>query len=61
MGALAPLRAKAEQEGSSDFTPFWSGQASPLGREMPAMEFTRKLVQEAFDRFKQLSVATEDR
>jgi nitronate monooxygenase len=61
MGALAPLRAKAEQQGSSDFTPFWSGQASPLGREMPAMEFTRKLVQEAFDRFKQLSVATEDR
>jgi len=37
IGALAPLRAKAEQQGSGDFTPFWSGQASPLAREMPAM------------------------
>jgi nitronate monooxygenase len=54
MGALAPLRAKAEEQGSSDLTPFWSGQASPLGREMPAMELTRKLVQETVDRLKQL-------
>ena len=57
MGALAPLRAKAEQQGNSDFTPFWSGQASPLGREMPARELTLKLVQEAVDRLKQLSIA----
>jgi nitronate monooxygenase len=56
MGALAPLRAKAEQQGSSDFTPFWSGQASPLGREMPARALTLKLVQEVIDRFKQLSM-----
>jgi nitronate monooxygenase len=56
MGALAPLRAKAEQQGSSDFTPFWSGQASPLGREMPAGELTRKLAQEAVDRLRHLSV-----
>jgi nitronate monooxygenase len=56
MGALAPLRAKAEQLGNRDFTPFWSGQASPLGREMPARELTLKLVQEAVDRLKQLSV-----
>jgi nitronate monooxygenase len=55
MGALAPLRAKAEQQGSSDFTPFWSGQASPLGRKMPARVLTLKLVQEAVNRFKQLS------
>jgi nitronate monooxygenase len=55
MGALAPLRAKAEQQGSSDFTPFWSGQASPLGRKMPARQLTLKLVQEASNRFKQLS------
>jgi nitronate monooxygenase len=54
MGALAPLRARAEQQGSSDFTPFWSGQASPLGREMPAGELTVKLAQEAVDRLKQL-------
>jgi nitronate monooxygenase len=55
MGALAPLRAKAEQRGKLDFTPFWSGQAASLGREMPAEELTLKLVQEAVDRLKQLS------
>ena len=59
MGALAPLRAKAEQQGNTDFTPFWSGQASPLGREMPARELTFKLVQEAVDRLKQLSQTVE--
>jgi nitronate monooxygenase len=57
MGPLAPLRAKAEQQGIRDFTPFWSGQASPLGREMPARELTLKLVQEAVDRLKQLSTS----
>ncbi len=56
MGALGPLRAKAEQQGNRDFTPFWSGQASSLGREMPAGELTLKLAQEAVDRLKQLSV-----
>ena len=56
MEALAPLRAKAEQQGNTDFTPFWSGQASPLGREMPAMELTLKLAQEAVDRLKHLSI-----
>jgi nitronate monooxygenase len=56
MGALAPLRAKAERQGNTDFTPFWSGQASPLGREIPAMELTLKLAQEAVDRLKQLTI-----
>ena len=56
MGALSPLRAKAEQQGSSDFTPFWAGQAAPLGREMPARDLTFKLVQEAVDRLKQISI-----
>jgi nitronate monooxygenase len=56
IGALAPLRAKTEQQGSSDFTPFWSGQASPLAREMPARELTLKLVQEAVDRLRQLGL-----
>jgi nitronate monooxygenase len=56
MGALAPLRAKAEQQGRSYCTPFWSGQAAPLKREMPALDLTRKLVQEAADRFKQLGI-----
>jgi nitronate monooxygenase len=55
MGELAPLRAKAERQGNSDFTPFWSGQASPLGRELPAEVLTLKLAEEARERFKHLS------
>ena len=45
-GALAPLRAKAEAQGSGDFTPLWSGQAAALGHEMPARELTAKLARE---------------
>jgi nitronate monooxygenase len=55
MGELAPLRAMAEQKGNCDFTPFWSGQASPLAREMPAEALTLRLVDEAIERFKQLN------
>ena len=55
MGELAPLRAKAEQQGNSDFTPLWSGQASALAREMPAKALTLKLALEAIERFKQLN------
>ena len=46
-GALAPLRAKAEAQGSGDFSPLWAGQAAALGRAMPAGELTRKLADEA--------------
>lgn len=46
-GALAPLRAKAEAQGSADFSPMSSGQAAPLGRAMPARELTRALAAEA--------------
>jgi nitronate monooxygenase len=46
-GALAPLRAKAEAQGSGDFTPMWAGQAAALGRAMPAAELTRTLAVEA--------------
>ena len=45
-GALAPLRAKAEAQGSGDFTPMWAGQAASLGRAMPAAEVTRTLAAE---------------
>ena len=51
MGASPPLRAKAEQQGS---TPFWSGQAAALASEMPAKTLTVKLVKEAIERFKWL-------
>ena len=43
MGETQLLRARAEQLGSSDFTPFWSGQAAPLAMEMPAKALTVKL------------------
>jgi nitronate monooxygenase len=46
-GALAPLRAKAEAQGSADFSPMSAGQAAPLGRAMPARELTRTLAAEA--------------
>jgi nitronate monooxygenase len=46
-GALAPLHAKAQAQGSGDFSTAWSGQAAPLGRAMPARELTEKLAAEA--------------
>jgi nitronate monooxygenase len=41
--AIGPLRAAAEKAGTGDFTPLWSGQASPLARESSAAELTRRL------------------
>jgi Nitronate monooxygenase len=41
MGELAPLRSKAEQQASSEFTPFWSGQAPPLASELPQRRLRR--------------------
>lgn len=40
---LAPLRAKAEAQGSSDFSPLWSGQNASGCREVPAGQLTREL------------------
>jgi nitronate monooxygenase len=54
LGDLAPLRIEAEQRGRSDFTPFWSGQAAPLGTEMPAKALTLKMAKEAIGRLKWL-------
>ena len=56
-GALAPLRAKAEAQGSGDFSPMWAGQAAALGRAMPAGELTRKLAAEALERMRALGIA----
>ena len=53
--ALAPLKAKAEAEGRSDFTSLWSGQAASLGRQMSATELTRKLADEASSLIKSLA------
>jgi nitronate monooxygenase len=51
--AVAPIRAKAEQAGSGDFSPLWSGQAGALGREVPAGELTRQLAAETLSRLSQ--------
>jgi nitronate monooxygenase len=49
MAAVAPLRTKAEQQGSSDFTAVWAGQGASLGREMPAEALTRTLAEKSFE------------
>ncbi len=41
--ALAPLRAKAESQGSGNFSPLWSGQNACGCREIPASTLTREL------------------
>jgi nitronate monooxygenase len=46
-GALAPLHAKAQAQGSSDFSSMWAGQAAAVGREMPARELTLQLAEGA--------------
>jgi nitronate monooxygenase len=56
-GALAPLRAKAEAQGSGDFSPLWAGQAASLGRAMPAADLTRKLAAESLACIKRLHVS----
>lgn len=41
--AIAPLRAKAEAEGSGDFSPLWAGQNVSGCREVSAAVLTREL------------------
>lgn len=48
--ALEPLRAKAESQGSADFSGLYAGQAAALGRELPAGELTLKLAAESLQR-----------
>ncbi len=52
--ALAPLKAKAEAAGSSDFSMMWAGQAASLGREIGAGDLTRELAADAEQRLKAL-------
>jgi nitronate monooxygenase len=58
MGEISLLRAKAEQQGNSDFTPLWSGQAAPLATEMSATALTFKLASEATACFARLRAGT---
>lgn len=48
-GASAPLHAKAQEQGSGDFSPMLAGQAAALGRELPAGALIEKLASEAQD------------
>lgn len=41
--AIAPLRARAESQGSGDFSPLWSGQNASGCKEVPAAVLTREL------------------
>jgi nitronate monooxygenase len=59
-GALAPLRAKAEAQGSGDFSPMWAGQAAALGRAMPAGQLTRTLAAEALEHMRALAASTSE-
>lgn len=43
VGAVAPLRAKAESQGSGDYSPLWAGQNTLGCRAVPAAEITRAL------------------
>jgi nitronate monooxygenase len=44
--AIAPLRAKVESLGSSDFSPIWSGQNASGCKEIPAAQLVRELAAE---------------
>src|SRR5213594_1879512 len=51
---LAPLRVKAEQQGSGDFSPLWAGQSAAMCRQVPAGELTKRLAAEALALMKRL-------
>ena len=53
--ALAPLKAKAETAGITDFSSLWSGQAASLSREAGAGDLTRQLAADAEQRLKALT------
>jgi nitronate monooxygenase len=51
-GALAPLHAKAQAQGSGDFSPMLAGQGANLSREIPAADLVGKIVRDAQDRLR---------
>ena len=51
---LAPLRAKSEMAGSTDFTPLWSGQSARLSRELSAAVLTKQLAAETLEKLRSL-------
>jgi nitronate monooxygenase len=55
--ATMQLAAEAQRRGHGDFTPFWAGQASPIGLELPAETLTNVLVEDALKHFRRISIA----
>ena len=53
--ALAPLKAKAETLGATDFTSLWSGQTAGLGHPRDAAELARYLAAQAMQRLDELA------
>jgi nitronate monooxygenase len=53
--ALAPLKAKAEAAGASDFSALWSGQAATLCRDIAAGDLTEQLANDALRRLYDLA------
>jgi nitronate monooxygenase len=51
-GALAPLHAKAQAQGSGDFSPMLAGQGAIVSREVPAADLMGKLVRDAQERLR---------
>ena len=59
--AMAPLRSRAESNGSGDFSPLWAGQAVAMCQEIPAGMLTKMLAEESVRLMKQLgATATVD-
>jgi nitronate monooxygenase len=56
--ALAPLRIKAESQGSADYSALYGGQAAPLSRELPAGDLTKTFATEALERLGTLGRAS---
>lgn len=53
--ALAPLRGKAEADGSGDFSPLWAGQGVELAKEMAAGALTAALAAETQDLLRRMA------
>jgi nitronate monooxygenase len=52
---VSPLRAKAEQNGSADFSPLWAGQSVRMNHPMGAGELTALLAAQALEKLGLLS------
>ena len=57
--ALAPLKARAEAAGKSEFSSLWSGQAASLGAEIDAGALTLRLSEDAAQRLKYLAAGEQ--